>query len=190
MRPSNPRRRPSLDCLLLAAAGVAATARSAEARVTRVEIAPVQSPTFEGASFGPVGPYEKLSGRVYGEVDPADPLNAVTADIGLAPRNARGMVEYSSAVTIFRPVDRAKGNHRLLFELTNRGNELSFGALNDAARNNNDPATAADAGNGFMMRRGYTGVLSGRGAGSPGAPGGGSLPPPGPGATQPHRSPL
>src|SRR5689334_13321942 len=133
MTSSNPRRGLGPGSVLLAVtAGLAASSPSAEARVTRVEIAPVQSPTFEGASFGPVGQYEKLSGRVYGEVDPADPLNAAIADIGLASRNARGMVEYASVVTIFRPVDRAKGNHRLLFELTNRGNELSFGALNDA----------------------------------------------------------
>src|SRR3954469_16003674 len=132
MRPPNPRRGPGPGSLLLAAAGVAAIARSAEARVTRVEIAPVQSPTFEGASFGPVGQYEKLSGRVYGEVDPADPLNAVIADIGLAPRNARGMVEYSSAVTIFRPVDRTRSSHRLLFELTNRGRRRRQ-RLHDAA---------------------------------------------------------
>jgi hypothetical protein len=46
-------------------------------------------------SFGPVGQYEKLAGRAYGEVDPGDPRNAVVTDIGLAPRNAGGKVEYS-----------------------------------------------------------------------------------------------
>ena len=102
------------------------------------------------------GKYEKLAGRFFGEVDPADPWNAPIADIRLAPRNARGMVEYSGNLLIIRPVDAAKGNHRLLFDINNRGNILSFGLFNDAAKNSNDPSTAADAGNGFMMRQGYT----------------------------------
>ena len=139
---------------------LAQAAAPAHARITRIEIATVQSPTFEGASFGTAGRYEKLIGRFFGEVDPNDPLNAPIADIKLAPRNARGMVEYSGNLLIIRPVDPTKGNHRLLFEINNRGNILSFGLLNDAAKNSNDPSTAADAGNGFMMRQGYTLVSS------------------------------
>jgi hypothetical protein len=86
----------------------------ADARITRIEIASVQSPTFEGRSFGAAGRYEKLAGRFFGEVDPADPSDAVITDIRLAPRNARGMVEYSGNFLIIRPVDPAKGNQRLL----------------------------------------------------------------------------
>ena len=133
----------------------------AEARITRIEITRVESPTFEGTSFGAVGQYEKLVGRALGEVDPADPRNAVIADISLAPRNSRGMVEYSTDIYILRPVDRSRGNHRLFFEINNRGNNLSFPFFNDAASGGNDPTTAADAGNGFLMRQGYTIVWSG-----------------------------
>ena len=61
----------------------------AQARITRIEITRVESPTFDGASFGTVGQYEKLVGRAYGEVDPADPKNAVIADIALAPHERR-----------------------------------------------------------------------------------------------------
>src|SRR5271166_6954991 len=129
-------------------------AAPAHARITRIEIATVQSPTFDGVSFGTAGRYEKLAGRFFGEVDPNDPLSALIADIRLAPRNARGMVEYSGNILIIRPVDPRKSNHRLLFEINNRGNILSFGLLNDAAKNSNDPSTAADVGNGFMMRQG------------------------------------
>jgi hypothetical protein len=43
-------------------------------------------------------PFEKLTGRFYGELDPEAPLNAIITDIELAPRNARGMVEYSATV--------------------------------------------------------------------------------------------
>ena len=42
----------------------------AEADITRIVITRVESPTFEGVSFGAVGQYEKLVGRAFGEVDP------------------------------------------------------------------------------------------------------------------------
>ena len=133
----------------------------AEADITRIVIARVESPTFEGVSFGAVGQYEKLVGRAFGEVDPHDPRNTVIVDIALAPRNARGMVEYSTDIYILRPVDPARGNHRMFFEVNNRGNLFSFGRMNDAGTGGNDPTTAADAGIGFLMRQGYTIVSSG-----------------------------
>jgi hypothetical protein len=64
-----------------------------------------------------VGQYEKLVGRAFGEVNPHDPRNAVIVDLALAPRNVRGMVEYSTGIYILKPVDTARGNHRLFFEL-------------------------------------------------------------------------
>ena len=143
----------------------------AEARIVQITITRVESPTFEGMTFGDVGQYEKLIGRAFGEVDPNDPRNALIADIALAPRNVRGMVEYSMDVYILRPVDRTKGNRRLFVELTNRGNSFSFGIMNDTAAVLNDPTSATDAGNGFLMRQGYNIVLSGWDAGV--APGGG-----------------
>ncbi len=133
----------------------------AEARIVRIVITRVESPTFGGASFGEVGQYEKLVGRAFGEVDPADHRNAVITDISLAPRNSSGMVEYSTDIYILRPVDRSKGNHKLFFEINNRGNNLSFSFFNNATSGGNDPRTAADAGNGFLMRQGYTIVWSG-----------------------------
>jgi hypothetical protein len=148
---------------LLALALLGATvivAPPTEARITRIEITRVESPTFEGTTFGDVGRYEKLVGRVFGEVDPKESGNAVIADIALAPRNAHGMVEYATDVYILRPVDPSKGNRRLLYEVNNRGTNLSFLALHGTAINN-DPTKAADAGNGFLMRAGYTLVWSG-----------------------------
>src|SRR6185436_2353081 len=41
----------------------------AKAEITRLVIARIESPTFEGLSFGAVGPYEKLRLRAFGEVD-------------------------------------------------------------------------------------------------------------------------
>lgn len=140
----------------------------AEAHITKIVITAVESPTFEGMAFGDVGRYEKLRLRAYGEADPADPRNAVITDIQLAPRNARGLVEYSMDVFILKPVALANGNHRLLYFMINRGNLDSpffpstgvLSVFNDGG-GGNDPTTAAHAGNGFLMRQGYTIVASG-----------------------------
>lgn len=134
-------------------------ANLAEARITRIDIISTQSPTFEGRTFGRVGAYEKLRGKAYGEVDPDDPLNAVITDIDLAPRNADGNVEYEMDIYILKPVDLAKGNHKLFMDVNNRGNKR-FGGLNNSP-NTNDPTTAEDAGEGFFMKRGYTLAWSG-----------------------------
>ncbi len=146
---------------LIVLALLLAAPAAADARVTRIEIERVESPTFDGRSFGDVGPYEKLVGRVHAEVDPEAPENAVIADIELAPRNARGMVEYSADLIILRPVDPSQGNGRLFYEANNRGRLLSLNRLNAAPTASSDPSSADDAGNGFLMREGYTFVASG-----------------------------
>lgn len=133
----------------------------ADARITKIVVSSTESPTFEGRSFGDVGPYEKLRGRVTGEVDPADPRNAVITDIALAPRNANGKVEYETDIMIIRPVDRTKGNRKVWYELTNRGAVVSFSQFNDGAERQNNPTKAVDGGNGFLMRQGYTILISG-----------------------------
>src|SRR5262245_8811120 len=70
----------------------------AECRITKLVISTAQAPTFDSASFAHVGPYEKLVGRAFGEIDPNDPRNAIVTDVASAPRNAGGMVEYSMDV--------------------------------------------------------------------------------------------
>src|SRR6185503_5288415 len=139
-------------------------APAAEARITRIVIDPAlsQSPTFEGRVFGPdgsVGTYEKLRGKAYGELDPADPRNARITDLNRAPRNARGKVEYSMDIFFLKPTDVRKGNHKLFLDFNNRG-EMRVLALNDAALSNN-PKKAAEAGTGFIMNLGYSVVGNG-----------------------------
>ena len=131
----------------------------AEAHIIRIEITSVESPTFEGRTFGSVGRYEKLRGKAYGEVDPTDPRNAVITDIELAPRNANGKVEYSMDIFILKPVDLRRGNHKVFLDMNNRGNMRGL-RLNDVARTTN-PTTAADAGSGFIMNLGYSVVGNG-----------------------------
>ncbi|GAB4041933.1 alpha/beta hydrolase domain-containing protein [Spirosoma jeollabukense] len=132
---------------------VAATLTT-QARIIRIEITSRQSPTFEGKVFGRVGAYEKLRGKAYGELDPASPQNALITDIALAPRNARGLVEYSMDIYILKPMNLSQGNHKLFLEINNRGGKL-FGGFNNST-GGNDPTTAAQAGEGFLMNLGYT----------------------------------
>ena len=145
---------------------VGSLAAPAEAEIIRFVVTSVERPTFEGMSFGTVGQYEKLRGRAFGEVDPNDPRNAIITDIQFAPRNARGMVEYSMDVLILKPIDLSRGNGQLLYHMNNRGNLQFLFSLNNGGLGNN-PTTAADAGNGFLMRYGYTIVSSGWDAGVP-----------------------
>ncbi len=93
---------------------------TAVARVTRVQITTVEL-VAGGMEFGRAGAYEKVRGTVFFEVNPADPHNAVVFDIDKAPRNARGNVEFSADFYVLRPVDLARGNHELFFEVNNRG---------------------------------------------------------------------
>lgn len=65
--------------------------------------------------------YEKLTGRFLGELDPKHPLNAIITDIEFAPRNARGMVEYSATFTILKPKDMSKASGVLAYQVPNRG---------------------------------------------------------------------
>ena len=171
-------------------------ATRANADITRIVITSIESPTFAGVSFGEVGQYEKVRLRAFGEVDPNDPRNAGIADIQLAPRDARGMVEYSMDVFVLKPVVLANGNHRLLYYMNNRGNLdsalfPSIGVLsvfNDGSGGGNDPTIASHAGNGFLMRRGYTIVSSGWDAGV--TPGGNRLTISVPVAKNPDGSPI
>ncbi len=133
-------------------------ASAADAAVTRVEIQ--RRETFAGPGFGNSGSYERIVGRFHGELDPEHPLNKDIVDIGLAPRNARGRVEYSSDLDIIKPVDIAKGNGALLYDVNNRGNKVALSTLNDAPAGNN-PVKPDDLGNGFLMRNGFTVMWSG-----------------------------
>jgi hypothetical protein len=114
-----------------AALAISAVALAADARVTRLVIEETQSPAFGGKSFGSVGQYALLSGHFDGELDPADSANAIITDIALAPRNPRGMVEYSATFALALPIDMSKASSVMLYQVPNRGNGLNFGG--DAA---------------------------------------------------------
>ena len=123
------------------------------AEVVRVEILE-RRPFADGHEFGPAGAYEKIVGRLHCEVDPADAAQAQITDIKLAPRNERGRVEFRTDFFLLKPADARRGNGRLLYDVNNRGNKLALWTFNEARGNN--PTTLADAGNGFLMRNGWS----------------------------------
>ncbi len=113
-----------------------------------------------GHEFPITGAYEKLAGKIYGEVDPKNRLNKIIVNLAKAPRNRRGRVEYWSDFCILKPVDMVRGNGKIFFDAPNRGTKRIVSFLNDAPATN-DPSNLEDAGNGFLMRQGYTIVWCG-----------------------------
>jgi len=135
-----------------------AATRWAGAGVVRVEVLE-RTPFAEGHRFEHSGAYERLKGRIHIEVDPDDPANAQIHDLKLAPRNAHGRVECWTDFFLLKPIDPRRGNGRILYDVSNRGNKLALETFNGARSNN--PTTRADAGNGFLMRRGYSVLWTG-----------------------------
>lgn len=112
-------------------------------------------PFADGAEFGETGAYETLRGRAIFRVDPEAPAQATVTDIEYAPRDEDGLVRFSATFEILRPVDPMKANGRLLYDYGNRGNKRVMQFFNDAPSSNR-PTNLEHAGNGFLMRRGYT----------------------------------
>jgi hypothetical protein len=130
---------------------------SAGGGVQRIEITERESPVFGGAEFAGVGNYERLHGTVFGELDPTHRLNASIVNLDKAARNPRGHVEYQSDFRILKPLDLDRGNGCLVYDVPNRGNQPIMARLNSAPEGGHPQ----HAGNGFLMRRGFTVVWSG-----------------------------
>jgi hypothetical protein len=124
---------------------VAASAAPTQGKILRIVIdkSRSESPAYAGQSFGPVGQYEKIVGKAYGEFDPRDSHNALIQDIRLAPRNTHGMVEYVATFTLLKPIDMKKASGVLFYDVVNRGNRQMLGTIN-----------GGDPGDGFLMEQG------------------------------------
>lgn len=136
-----------LVALLVVAAPVSA-------EVVRIEVRS-RTPVVGGQAFGAAGPYERLTGTIFFAVDPRNPANRIIADIDKAPRNAAGRVEFASDFYLLRPVDPARGNGTVLYEVSNRGGKGMIGFFNFGG-GGVDPQTAAHFGDGFLLEQGFT----------------------------------
>jgi len=132
--------------------------------VTGFDIA-LRRPLAGGRAFGAAGPYEELKGRLRFAVDPAHPANRAITDVELAPRNARGRVEFAADVSILLPVDLHRCRGRILLDVVNRGNAVAVPNLNHATRPvfgpGSDPNPPIDPGDGWLMGRGFVIVSCG-----------------------------
>jgi Alpha/beta hydrolase domain len=143
--------RTALFVLMIGIVSAAAFCGTSEARVVRLQI-DERGPFADGVDWGRTGPYERLKGRAFMEVDPRDPLNAVIVDLDKAPRNDRGMVKFNTQVFILKPLDMARGNHKIFWSANNRGNQALVGAT---------MASQVSPINSFALREGYTIVDAG-----------------------------
>jgi hypothetical protein len=139
------------------AATLILVAASARAEVVGIDVKD-RVPFAGGASFGITGPYEKIRGIAHVSLDPNASANARIVDLKLAPRDARGRVVFDTEFVMLRPV-HATGS-TLLYDVNNRGHIAILGQMNGRAPAHNDPTTAEDAGDGFLMRHGFTLLFS------------------------------
>ena len=125
----------------------------AEARVTKIVISTTADPDpvlSDGAPF----PIKRITGRAFGELDPKDPHNAIIQDIRLAPRNAKGKVEYQATFQLILPSDPGKMSGLMWHDVPNRGGRVTIVAaernagdagLSSGWQGDNSGGTAQDA---------------------------------------------
>src|SRR5216683_1577964 len=140
---------------LLIVSGLALSALGTAARAEVTGITFTSSSPFGATTFGSAGAYEQLDGVVTGEINPHHPLNRIIQDIERAPRNVRGNVEYAMTFSVLKPIDLARSNHTLVYDVVNRGNKLITSFLNVGT------TTANPAGDGFLQKQGFILVWSG-----------------------------
>ena len=97
-----------------------------QARVTRIVIDTKVSPAFGGATFGSVGQYETIAGRVFGELDPHDRRHRIINDIDLAPKNTHGKVEYMATFFLVKPINMLNASGLLWQDVPNRGGRITI----------------------------------------------------------------
>ena len=126
-----------------------------EARVVRVEITS-RTDVLNGTPFGDAGVYERITGRVYFAVSVTNPRNQRIVDLDNAVNLKNGEVEFSADFIAIRPKDPHKGNGAMLLENPNRGHSRILSLIDGG-----DWDAAKDAGDGWLLRHGFTFVSLG-----------------------------
>jgi hypothetical protein len=144
---------PCFNAVLAAALCAAAQAKDVQPVLSFEVIS--RSSAFGGVTFGDHGPYEQIRAIARLQVDPKARANRAIVDLDRAPRDANGLVHYDVDVEILRPLHAAGARRVLIYDVVNRGSKTIQG-LNGVSL-----AHADDAGDGFLMRQGYTIVRSG-----------------------------
>ena len=127
---------------------------TAVAEVVRIDVHS-RSDIAGGRAYGLVGPYERLLGRVYFEVDPRNTINESIIDIQYAPLNGFGRVEFSSDFYLIKPKDVEAGNGTVLVDVMNRGRKRVLHYYNFALAQL-EPESEMDMGDGFLLDQGFS----------------------------------
>ncbi len=122
-----------------------AAALPALADVTRLEITSKES----YGTFRP-GEYVLWKGKLHGELSPKEAI----PDIDKVKTNARGMVEYTSDITLLMPATPSKGNGTLIVDVPNRGRVYGIALYNSPHDEPFESGTLAQ-GTGFLEDRGF-----------------------------------
>ena len=122
------------------------TATRAGAEVLRVDV--VRRAAIEGSG------YEKIVGTAHFSIDPAHLRNRAVTDLDKVPVGPDGKVTFSADIYILRPLASSPGNGVALVDVVNRGRKMTLNGFNRGGTI--DPQTAADLGDGFLMRQGFT----------------------------------
>jgi hypothetical protein len=125
------------------------------ARVLRVETANCTD-VLGGKEFGNAGAYERITGRIYFSLAVNNPHNQPIVDLGNAVNLKKGEVEFSADFIAVQPKDAHKGNGSMLLEVPNRGRGRILSLVDGG-----DWDLAADAGDAWLLRSGFTVVSLG-----------------------------
>jgi Alpha/beta hydrolase domain len=121
-----------------------------DARVTRVEITS-RADVLSGKPFGDAGAYERISGRMYFSLPVSNPHNRHIVDLDKAVNLKDSEVEFSADFVAIRPKQGGQGNGSILLEVPNRGRPRITGLVDGG-----DWDVARDAGDGWLLRSGFT----------------------------------
>ena len=106
--------------------------------------------------------YERVDGNLHFAVDPANRANERIVDLDRATRDAEGKVRFWADFVLLQPADPARSNRRLLAYVVNRGLHVGVPFNSFAPRPPTLPPTdEIDAGDGFLMKRGWTVAMCG-----------------------------
>jgi len=100
------------------------------------------------------GTHERIIARVHFAIDPSARANRGIADIGLAPRNAAGRVEFSSDLLFFMPKREDGARGTVFLEIVNRGRDQSLGLMSGARQRDLSPE-GWDMGDRFVLTQGF-----------------------------------
>ncbi len=136
------------------------TTSLASAEMVGVDVE-IHEDVLGGKSWGLSGPYEKMIGTMYFEVDPNNSANEMIVDIEHAPINDEGNIEFSANFVLIKPKQVERGNGTVVLGVANRGTRRMLTFFNHAHQDQgkwdaDNPTAEEHFGDGFLMEQGFT----------------------------------